>query len=297
MPKQSQVETAAQDQAEEAVESQAENTTEVVEQIGQLLGNEQPTEAVEAEEPTEEQPQAEEPETKEPERPLTIDEDMVKQYPRLKMYLGKNLKEDLPKAYDNVVQAYLKDHQELIKIKQEQAKKLPELSDIPDPVEKPEDHKKWLADYTEQVRQAALLEAKNQPQPIDIVSEVGKVLPQGTDVKSVIDQFTMYNASRFYNELGELRPEVASFYDKHPEVLLNEIQSFHNLYSNASKNKNVIAKESKDTAYKTIKTSLKKAQENREDVQGLQFNAVPRTDASTAEEEILAKIYKIAEGG
>jgi len=96
--------------------------------------------------------------------------------------------------------------------------------------------------------------------------------------------------------MGNLRPEPQQFYDKHPEILLNEIQSFYELSSNANKNKNVIQKESNDKAYKTITNSLKKAQENKDDLRGAQFNAVERTTQEKPEDEILAKIYKIAQG-
>ena len=84
-----------------------------------------------------------------------IDDEMIQQFPTLKMYRGKSLL-DIPKAYHNLTLAYAEDHRRLKQIEKEQAKKLPDISTIPDPVEKPEEHRKWLEDYTERVRKEAL---------------------------------------------------------------------------------------------------------------------------------------------
>lgn len=283
-----QVQATTNEQSEE-LESQVAETS-VIEQIGQLLGNQ----SKEVEEIPPETKQETEPIIEPPkESPKEfVDDALVEQFPRLKMYLGKPLS-DIPKAYDNLVLAYQKDHLELIKLKQEQAKKsIPKPEDFPDSIEKPDEFKKALADYREKIRQETLFEIQNQPQPVDWVQEVGKVLPQGTDTKNVLDQFTKFNASRFYNEMGEMRPDIEKFYNEHPMVLLDEIKSFYNLHSVASKTQSTIAKEGNETAYKTITNSLKKAQGDKEDLKGAQFNPVERSGQLSAEQEMLAKIYK-----
>jgi hypothetical protein len=284
----SQVEPTAEGQAE-ATESQVDEAT-VLGNISELLGNQQEEEQQPIQPEAEVQPEVE------PEKPqeLTIDEAMVNEHPELKMYLGKPLK-DLGKAYSNIVKAFTKNQMRLKEIEKEQAKKIPKASEFPDSVEKPDDFEKALAEYTERIRKEAIQEYRPEPQ-IDWVAEVGRVLPQGVEVKDVINGFTKFNASRFYDEMGNLRPEPQQFYDQHPEILLNEIKSYYELSSNANKNKNVIQKESNDKAYKTITNSLKKAQENVGDLRGAQFNAVERTTQNKPEDEILAKIYKIAQG-
>lgn len=271
--------------------------TPVVEQIGQLLNQEETVKEKETPETIPEKPQETIPEPEVVEsKEAVIDDAITKDFPTLKMYLGKPLK-DIPKAYHNLVLAYKKDHEELIKLKQEIAnKEIPKPDDFPDPIEKPEDFKKALADYAEQIRKQALSEARNQPEQYNLAGEVAKGLPEGTDVNDVLNQFTQFNTSRFYDQFGNLRPELQVFYESNPEVLRDEILSFYRLYSTASKSKTIIAKESKDTAYKTITNSIKKAQENKEDLQGTQFNAVSRSEITTAEDEMLAKIFNIAQG-
>jgi len=285
------------DQVSETAESQVEETAdqvseaEVANQVSQLL---KPDQAEVKEETQEEvkEPIQEEPKTE----PVVkvIDEAMIEQYPALKMYMGKRIDEALPKAYQNIVKAYYEDHEKLIKYEKEKAKRLPEPSEVPDPIEKGEDFKKWLAEYTEQVKQSVRSEV--QPQPIDWRGEVQKLLPEGLDAQKVIKEWTSFNAPRIFNEYGELRPEIQRFYDEHPDILLGEISSFANLSTQAQKNKMAIEQESNKKAYDTVKTSLKKAKETQEDLPKAQFNAVQRTEELSESEQILANIYKIAEG-
>ena len=283
MPEQSQVEATPSEQVEPA--GQVEETTEVVEQVGQLLNQETQEETQETQEP----------EVKTPiESPIVepvIDDSMIKEYPALKMYKGKPLK-DLGKAYQNIVKAFTENQMRLKQIEKEQAKKIPEPSEIPDPVEKPEEFKKWLSDYTETIRS----ESVPQERQIDYVAEVRKILPQGVDVEKVMESWTNYNAERLYNEVGELRPELQAFYNKNPHILLGEIKSYYQLASRAEKDEMTIHKEVKEKTYNTIKNSIKKSQEEKENLPNAQFNQIEREVQMTEAEEILANILKIAEG-
>jgi len=303
MPENTQADPTVDNQAE-AVENQVEEAP-VIEQIGELLkGNpnsevepiqeEVPAQDEEPKEDLKEKPtevQNEEPKQSKPDE-LIIDDALIERYPTLKMYRGKKILEDLPKAYHNIVLAYAEDHKKLKQIEKEQAKqKLPELSAIPDPVAEPDEFKKWLADYTEKVKSEV-----TPPPQVDWVAEARKVLPPEVDFDKVRENFLNFNAERFFNELGELRPEVAGFYEKNPHILINEMKTYYQLASQAEKNAMAIKSEANTKAYNTIKTSLKKANENKEDLPQAQFNQVGRTDRSTPEDELLANIYKIAQG-
>lgn len=281
----------------EAAEGQVEDSA--IEQIGQLLNNEQSEEPVVETEETKVETQAETQEEAQVETPVPIiDDTMINEYPALKMYKGKPLK-DLGKAYQNIVKAFTENQMRLKQIEKERAKKsIPEPSEVPDPVEKPEEFKKYLQELVDSKKKEAIEEYLSQakePQ-VDWVAEARKIVPEGVDFDAFRNDFMMFNAERFYNELGEVRPEVESFYNANPQILISEMKKHYELTSKANKSKTIIEKESKDTAYKTITNSLKKAKENKEDLQGAQFNAVERSEQVTAEDEILAKIYKIAQG-
>jgi hypothetical protein len=292
MPEQSQVEQTAESQAE-ATESQVENTTDVVEQVGQLL-------TTETQDESQEEIQDKTQETKEEVAPVqvepVIDDTMINEYPALKMYKGKPLK-DLGKAYQNIVKAFTENQMRLKQIEKERAKRsIPEPTEVPDPVENPDEFKKYMETYAASIKQQAIDEYLSQAKvQTDWVAEARKIVPDGVDFNKFNQEFMMFNAERFYNELGEVRPEVENFYNANPQVLISEMKKYYELTSQANKNKSVIEKEGKDTAYKTITNSLKKAQENKDD-QLAQFNAVERSTQVTPEDEILANIYKIAQG-
>lgn len=292
MPEQSQVEQTAESQAE-ATESQVENTTDVVEQVGQLL-------TTETQDESQEEIQDKTQETKEEVAPVqvepVIDDTMINEYPALKMYKGKPLK-DLGKAYQNIVKAFTENQMRLKQIEKERAKRsIPEPTEVPDPVENPDEFKKYMETYAASIKQQAIDEYLSQAKvQTDWVAEARKIVPDGVDFNKFNQEFIMFNAERFYNELGEVRPEVENFYNANPQVLISEMKKYYELTSQANKNKSVIEKEGKDTAYKTITNSLKKAQENKDD-QLAQFNAVERSTQVTPEDEILANIYKIAQG-
>lgn len=292
MPEQSQVEQTAESQAE-ATESQVENTTDVVEQVGQLL-------TTETQDESQEEIQDKTQETKEEVAPVqvepVIDDTMINEYPALKMYKGKPLK-DLGKAYQNIVKAFTENQMRLKQIEKERAKRsVPEPTEVPDPVENPDEFRKYMETYAASIKQQAIDEYLSQAKvQTDWVAEARKIVPDGVDFNKFNQEFIMFNAERFYNELGEVRPEVENFYNANPQVLISEMKKYYELTSQANKNKSVIEKEGKDTAYKTITNSLKKAQENKDD-QLAQFNAVERSTQVTPEDEILANIYKIAQG-
>jgi len=284
-----QVETTVNDQAP-AVEDQVVDTP-VIEQVSQLLKPET-NEVKETPEAIPETPEA----TPEEVKPIgIIDDAMIQQFPTLKMYRGKSLL-DLPKAYHNITLAYAENQKRLKQIEKEQAKiRLPKPSEIPDSVEKPEEFQKWLIDRDERIIQEAL--AKVPKPEIDWVAEVQKVLPRGVDANKVIDEWDKFNSSRLYDEWGQTRPEVSALYKSNPGILLDEIGKFYNLSSQAQKNSMTVERESNDKAYKTITNSLKKANENKEDLKGSQFNSTKRTEMSTPEDDMLALIYQKAQGG
>lgn len=282
----SQVSETAVSQVEETT-IQSEGASDVIGQIGKLLnpeGNQQETK-------TQEEIQVE---TKvEPQKEVAvIDDAMIKEYPALKMYRGKPLVE-LGKAYQNIVKAYTENQMRLKQIEKEQVRNtLPKPSEVPDPVEKPEEFQKWLAEYTEKVIQTN----KPEPEPINWVGEVQKILPKEADVNVVLDEWSKFNAKRLFDPTGNLRPDVQKFYNENPDILLDEIQSFYGLSTQAQKNKMTIQQESKNTAYKTVTNALKKGNEDKENISNAQFNAVQRTDTTSEEDVILANIFKIAQG-
>jgi len=292
----------------EATDGQVDESAEVVGRIGQLLETQESQEETQetqelTKEPKKEETPVETQAETQVETPVeipvsVIDDTMINEYPALKMYKGKPLK-DLGKAYQNIVKAYTENQMRLKQIEKENAKRsIPEPSEVPDPIEKPEEFKKYLQEFAETTKKQAIEEYLSQPREpqVDWVAEARKVVPEGVDFDAFRNDFMMFNAERFYNELGEVRPEVESFYNSNPQILISEMKKHYNLTSNAQKTKDTIQKEGKDTAYKTITNSLKKAQENKDDLQGAQFNATERGSVMTEEDQILANIFKIAEG-
>lgn len=306
MAEQEQVETTVENQADGAVVDQAttavgdqvEETLDAQTELSKLLSPEQ-SEIVQEGKPQTEVEEAKDEVREEPKQEVgIIDDAMINEHPALRMYKGKPLK-DLGKAYQNLVKAYTEDHKRLKQIEKERAEKsIPNPQDVPDPVEKPDEFKKYIKEFAEATKKQAIeeyLSKQSEPQT-DWVAEARKIVPEGVDFENFRQDFMMFNAERFYNELGEVRPEVESFYNANPQILISEMKKHYELTSKANKSKTIIEKESKDTAYKTITNSLKKAKENKEDLQGAQFNAVSRSEQTTPEDEILAKIYKIAQG-
>lgn len=271
----------------------------LIEQVGQLLRPEDNSQqVVEKEEVQPQEPEIKEGEPQEPEvpkEPEIIDDSVIEQYPVLKMYRGKPIKEVL-KAYDSIVRKFTSTSQELAKLKQKQTT-IPKPEEVPDAVEKPEDFKKWIEEYTEQVREDERTKILNQPEPPDLQVEISKHLPKEANVQEVIDNWVKFNSARIFNEFGERRKETTDFYNQNPDVLVNDIVSFYNLLSHAQKNELQVKTEGKKLAYENVKGAIRNANQNKENAPGANFNPIARTTSYTPEEELLGKILtKLPQG-
>lgn len=273
---------------EQSVTDQVSQTSEAEEQLGKLLNPETASEP----EPTQEAKLPEESNEAEvePEQEQAIpviDDNIIRDFPQLRMYKGKPVK-DLAPAYALLVSKLTQSQQELKKLKQELANS--STSKIPDQVEDPEGFKKWLEEYTEQIKSSVQV----KPQ-VDWTQEVSRYLPPEADVNKVVEAFKDFNSVRFYDELGQVRPEVEQFYNQNPEVLLNELSRFYQMMSKAEKNEMSIQQESKKKAYDTVKTSLKKANKEKENLQSAAVNVIPRNVELTDEEKMLLNIGLLAQ--
>ena len=281
---------------------QNETEKSAIEQLGELLHPEEKSEQV-VEEPKKEEVQPPEPvegEQKEPQevvqdepKPEFIDDSIIEQYPTLKMYRGKPIKDAL-KAYDSLARKFTSSQQELVKLKQKQiSDSKRKASDFPDPVEKPEEFEKSLSEYEKQIREDERNRLANQPEQPDIVGEVAKLLPKDTDVNKVIDGWVKFNSARIFNEFGERRPDTTNFYKQNPDVLFNEIAEFYNLSNRAEKNEMQIISEGKDLAYKNVKNAFKEGNKNKENAPNAEVNAISRSEEKlTEEDELLMKMYE-----
>lgn len=301
----SQVEQTAESQVSDTAESQVESTS-VIDQIGQLLSTPQTEEPEEGEtsdesenteEPkdSEESKDSQEPEKGKEQSEPVVDDSIIEQFPYLRSYYGKPLKQ-VAVAYGHLVRELTKAKMELSELKK--SKTEVKLDEVPDPIEDPEGFKKWYAAEQQRIREEALQEAKLQAQPqVDWVGEVKKYLPPEADVNKVLNSFRNFNALRFYNEYGQIRPEIERFYNEHPEVLIEEIRNHYLLASQAEKNKMAIQNESNKKAYETVTKSLKKAKEHKEDLRSAQVNIVGRSQEMTPEEELLNSMFQKLKGG
>lgn len=273
---------------ETKVESTVEGSEEQsLDSVGKLL-REEPTETQETKEVQETE------ETQEEVKPVSepvVDDTLIKEYPVLKMYRGKPLK-DLAKAYQSIVSRFTKTNQLLEELKRKtENDSLPDISTMPDPIEKPEEAKKWLKDRDEAIRKQV---PQQQQQAPNVVSEIQRKLPENADIQKVVDGWTTFNSERIFNELGEMRPEVQAFYSENPHVLVNEVVSYYNLLSKAEKNEVDIQVEAKKKAAKDMTNAFKQAQKNKDNMPNAQANAVQRTTELTPEEELLARIGILA---
>lgn len=282
-------------QTENQPEAESEQT--LVEQVGQLLRpeevKEEPKEVVQPQEPEVIEGEPEVPQ--EPKEPDVIDDSVIEQYPVLKMYRGKPIKEVL-KAYDSIVRKFTSTSQELAKLKQKQTT-IPKPEEVPDAVENPEDFKKWIKEYTEQVREDERTRVLNQPEPPNLEVEIAKYLPKDADVQKVVDGWVRHNSEMIFNEFGDRRPEVTAFYNQNPEILISQIVKFYNLSSQAQKNELQVKTEGKKLAYENVKGAIRNANANKENIPNSTVNAIKRTDSFTPEEELLGKILtKLPQG-
>jgi hypothetical protein len=285
-----------QDQVNSAVEeTKQEETVELTEaeqqeQVKSLLG-EKPQETVQegTETETQEETQEEVKETQSVE-PMISDE-MIEQFPQLKMYRGKPIK-DLGKAYANLVgklHQIIKENNEL-KGKLEKSS-LTELGDPPDPIENREAFDKWLTKRDELIKS----QIKVQPQPtIDPLAEVRARLPKDVDVNKIADEWAKFNSRMLFDETGELKKEMKAMYEREPELMIDSIVNFYGLLSKAEQNELTIETKAKGEAYKQTKDAFKKARQTQKE--SSQVNVIPRTNETTSEDELLNKIYQLAQG-
>ena len=292
---------AEENQAETQEETQEEavSEAEVKEQVKGLLEQEPETEVAqetqETQETQEEVQEETQTKTQETQEPLVVDDELVEKYPQLRMYLGKPIK-NLADAYANLVgkmHGVIKENNEL---KGKLSKtSLDELGAPPDMVENPDKFKEWLDKRDKMIREQAISEQSNQPEQIDYLAVVQKNLPEGVDSKRVADAWSKFNSARLFDEVGQLRPEIQKLYSEHPQIMVDEILNFYNLSSKANQNDFTIKSEAKKEAYKQTKENFKQAQKTKKE--SSQINSVQRTSEATPEDEILTKIYQLAQSG
>jgi len=291
-----------QDQVESAVETQ-EETQETTKQEETVLTEAEQHEQVKAllgDETKNEEPETQEPETQEVQEEVQevqsvepiISDEMIQQFPQLKMYRGKPLK-DLGKAYANLVgklHQTIKENNEL-KGKLEKSS-LTELGDPPDPIENRAEFDKWLQRRDELVK--SQVQPVQQQPAMNPMVEIQNRLPQGVDVNKVADEWAKFNSRMLFDETGNLKSEMKALYEKEPDLMIDSVVNFYNLLSKAQQNELAIEKKAKQEAYKQTKDAFKKARTTQKD--SSQVSVVPRTSESTPEDEILTKIYQIAQG-
>jgi hypothetical protein len=270
-------------QVETTPEGQVEETPVVEqtlqEQVGQLL------------KPTQEELETEEvqPQTQQSTQEELIDDTLIEQYPALKMYRGQKFKDALPKAYSEIVKKFTKTNMELKELQKKQLQSsIPNPSDFPDPVEKPEEFKQAIADFREKVRQEALNEPR-QEQP-NMLNEVAKHLPEGADVNDAIAGWEKDNAFRLYDDTGLIREDQKNFYNQNPHIFIREVVKYYSDNLKVNKTQAQIQSESKAQAAKNLQDAIRKANSNKENQPSAQVNATARENTLTAEEELLLKI-------
>lgn len=283
------METKENEQVESAVEeTKQEETLEVSEaelkrQVKSLLGEE-------TQEKTQEETQKEETqeETKVPE-PIVTDE-LIEQFPTLKMYRGKPVSQLAP-IYDKLVRKLTSEIQKRKELEGKLEKtSLDGIGEPPDPIENRAEFDKWLKKRDELVKSQV-----KQPEPeVDYLIEVQKRLPN-VDAREVVNDWAKHNSRRLFDETGNLRPEVQALYQRDPELMIEEITNFYELSSKANKNEDTIEQESKKQAYLKTKENFKEARKAKKE--SSEVHAVSRTTELTPEDELLQKIYNSVQSG
>lgn len=272
----------------ETVETVTQNEPGVIEQIGQILRPEEKTDDVVTETQAPESQVQEQPQVNSQE---LIDDSFLEKYPSLKYYRGKPI-ESIAGGYEKLVKTLNNQSQEINKLKQQitsNSKK--KASDFSDSVEHPQKFEQELADFETQIREDERNRIASQPQQPNLVNEIKESLPEGVDVQKVIDGWVGFNSAMIFNEYGERRPEVTQFYNQNPEILVRQITDYYTLASRAEKNEMQIKTEGKNLAYNNVKDSLRKANQNRENIPNAIVNAIPRNQENLSEtDELLVKI-------
>ncbi len=286
--------TKEQDQVESPVEETKEDETvelsegEQVEQVRNLL-NPDSTETKEAEESeAETEPQEG---TQEEVKPDIISDEIIEQFPTLKMYRGKPIKELAP-SYDKLVR---KLHETIQKNKELEGKlsktSLNELGEPPDPIENRAEFDKWLEKRDELIKS----QVKVEPEPvINPLAEVKKRLPDA-DVEKIADEWAKFNSRRLFDATGNLKPEIKKMYQEDPDLMVDELISFYNLLSKAEQNELQIEKRAKEETFKQTKEAFKKARQTKKE--SSQVQTVQRNVTTTPEDQMLMNILKYAEEG
>lgn len=286
--------TKEQDQVESPVEETKEEETvelsedEQVEQVRNLL-NPDSTETKEAEESEAETETQEE--TQEEVKPDIISDEIIEQFPTLKMYRGKPIKELAP-SYDKLVR---KLHETIQKNKELEGKlsktSLNELGEPPDPIENRAEFDKWLEKRDELIKS----QVKVEPEPvINPLAEVKKRLPDA-DVEKIADEWAKFNSRRLFDATGNLKPEIKKMYQEDPDLMVDELISFYNLLSKAEQNELQIEKKAKEETFKQTKEAFKKARQTKKE--SSQVQTVQRNVTTTPEDQMLMNILKYAEEG
>lgn len=290
--------TKEQDQVESPVEETKEEETvelsedEQVEQVRNLL-NPDSTETKEAEESEAETETQEE--TQEEVKPEIISDKIIEQFPTLKMYRGKPIKELAP-SYDKLVR---KLHETIQKNKELEGKlsktSLNELGEPPDPIENPAEFKAWMDRRDKLLKAQILAEVKQEPEPvINPLAEVKKRLPDA-DVEKIVDEWGKFNSRRLFDATGNLKPEIKKMYQEDPDLMVDELISFYNLLSKAEQNELQIEKRAKEETFKQTKEAFKKARQTKKE--SSQVQTVQRNVTTTPEDQMLMNILKYAEEG
>lgn len=286
--------TKEQDQVESPVEETKEEETvelsedEQVEQVRNLL-NPDSTETKEAEESEAETETQEE--TQEEVKPDIISDEIIEQFPTLKMYRGKPIKELAP-SYDKLVR---KLHETIQKNKELEGKlsktSLNELGEPPDPIENRAEFDKWLEKRDKLIKS----QVKVEPEPtINPLAEVKKRLPDA-DVEKIADEWAKFNSRRLFDATGNLKPEIKKMYQEDPDLMVDELISFYNLLSKAEQNELQIEKKAKEETFKQTKEAFKKARQTKKE--SSQVQTVQRNVTTTPEDQMLMNILKYAEEG
>ncbi len=280
-------EQTVEEQSSEEIETLTEE--EIAEQVSGLTNEqvettEEQTEEVEAEAETEETSEEEEAPV------LTVDDELVKKYPALKAHHGKPLAE-LGQHYQSIVVEFNEKSQQIAELKKKLAEAtIPKLEDEPDPVEKPEEHKKWTTDREEAIRADERSKTAQQPAQVNYVTEVSKQLPNDVDAKKVIESWSNKNAYRLYDNLGNLKPAAQLLYGDDPNVLVQEVVEYYNDNVKADKTDEEIRK----AAHRKSKADFKKARKTKTDTPKSEVHVVERDTNFTEDERQLQNIYKIA---
>jgi hypothetical protein len=309
MPKDTQDQVGAEEvQPEKETESdEAVSDEQATEAVGELIQSantqaEEESEAQETEVQAEEQAEAQVPEqtesqTEEPEEQVTIpiiDDEMIKKNPVLRSYYGKPVTA-LGDAYQSLVSKYTKDSQTLKELEKKLAvlsrPKEDDLSDMPDPQDEPEKYKQWLKDRDKRNQDYGKQEAQKEPEPqVDVVAGLAQFLPKDTDVNAVIESWANNNAYRLYDQMGNLKPEMASLYNKDPNIFYQEVTEYYNRAVKDSKTTEEVKKE----GHKKLQKDFKKARASKKNMPKANVQAVPRGTELSQEEEMLLRIGELA---